>query len=211
MLRWYGGAWTTTRIRPRPGRLTPVPTLTSHVDVRGDEFAANRAAMEALLDEVRSAQDTVVAGGGQKYVDRHRARDKLMVRERIELLLDRDSPFLELSPLAGWGTNDPLGGGTVVGIGVVSGTECLVSGNDPTVRGGSSSPTTVAKGLRAHQIARANRLPVINLTESAGADLPRQSEIFVPGGATFKDLTRLSAAGIPTVCVVFGSSTAGGA
>lgn len=188
-----------------------VVTLASRVDVHGPEFAANRDAMDAMLAEVRAAQEQVLAGGGARYVERHRDRGKLMVRERIERLLDRDSPFLELSPLAGWGTGDPLGGGTVTGIGVICGTECLVSGNDPTVRGGSSSPTTVAKGLRAHEVARRNRLPVINLTESAGADLPRQAEIFVPGGATFKDLTQLSAAGIPTVCVVFGSSTAGGA
>ncbi|HWW52777.1 MAG TPA: carboxyl transferase domain-containing protein [Acidimicrobiales bacterium] len=188
-----------------------VPTLTSLLDTRGPEFTANREATEALLDEIRTLQEQVLAGGGPKYTDRHRERGKLLARERIELLLDRDSPFLELSPLAGFGTVDPLGGGTVVGIGTVAGTECLVSANDPTVRGGSSSPTTVAKGLRAHEIAARNRLPVVNLTESAGADLPRQAEIFVPGGATFKDLTRLSAAGIPTICVVFGSSTAGGA
>ena len=185
--------------------------LHSIVDVRGEEFKANVSAMEALLADIGAAYEQVLGGGGQKYVERHRARGKLMARERIELLLDRDSPFLELSPLAGYGTIDPLGGGTVTGIGVVRGTECLVSANDPTVRGGSSSPTTVAKGLRAHEIALANRLPVVNLTESAGADLPRQAEIFVPGGATFKDLTQLSAAGVPTICVVFGSSTAGGA
>jgi acetyl-CoA carboxylase carboxyltransferase component len=188
-----------------------VPPLASLIDPRSPEFEANASAMAALLAQVRAAYDQVLAGGGAKYVERHRQRDKLMARERIDLLIDPDSPFLELSPLAGWGTMDPLGGGTVTGIGVVCGTECLVSANDPTVRGGSSSPTTVAKGLRAHEIAKANRLPVINLTESAGADLPRQAEIFVPGGATFKDLTQLSAAGVPTICVVFGSSTAGGA
>ena len=121
------------------------------------------------------------------------------------------SPFLELSPLAGWGTDDPLGGGLVTGIGVVGGVECVVIANDPTVKGGALDPTAVAKGLRAMEVARANRLPLISLTESAGADLPRQAEIFVPGGATFRNLTRLSAAGVPTVTMVFGSSTAGGA
>ena len=186
-------------------------TLVSRLDPRSPEFGANRAAMDGLLAEVITALEPVLAGGGNKYVERHRQRGKLMARERVDLLLDRASPFLELSPLAGWGTSDPVGGGTVTGIGLVCGIECLVSANDPTVRGGSSSPTTVTKGLRANEIARANRLPVINLTESAGADLPRQSEIFVPGGATFKNLTQLSAAGIPTICVVFGSSTAGGA
>ncbi len=99
----------------------------------------------------------------------------------------------------------------MTGIGLVEGVECVISANDPTVRGGTSSPTTVAKGLRAQEVARTNRLPLINLTESGGADLPRQAEIFVPGGATFKGLTQLSAAGIPTITLVFGSSTAGGA
>ena len=167
--------------------------------------------MQGLLDEVLRAQDEVLGGGGPKYVDRHRGRGKLLARERIELLIDRDTPFLELSPLAGWGTDDPLGAALVTGIGQLEGVECLISANDPTVRGGTSSPITIAKSLRAHEIARDNRLPVLNLTESGGADLPKQADVFVPGGATFKNLTRLSAAGIPTITLVFGSSTAGGA
>jgi acetyl-CoA carboxylase carboxyltransferase component len=167
--------------------------------------------MLALLDEVNQAQVRMLEGGGERYVQRHRDRGRLLVRERIDLLLDRGSPFLELSPLAGWGGEDPLGGGLVTGLGLVEGVECVISANDPTVRGGTSTPTTVAKGLRAQEIALQNRLPLLNLTESGGADLPRQAEIFVPGGATFKGLTQLSAAGIPTVTLVFGSSTAGGA
>jgi acyl-CoA carboxylase subunit beta len=181
------------------------------IDPRSDAYQANRDAMLALLEDVLDAQGRVLEGGGPKYVGRHRERGKLLVRERIDLLLDRDSPFLELSPLAGWGTDDPLGGGMVTGLGIIEGVECLVSANDPTVRGGTSSPTTIAKGLRAQEIARANRLPLVNLTESGGADLPKQADIFVPGGATFKNLTRLSAAGVPTITLVFGSSTAGGA
>ncbi len=181
------------------------------IDGRDAAYLANRDAMQALLDEVEAAQVDVLAGGGERYVARHRERGRLAVRDRIDLLVDRGSPFLELSPLAGWGTDDPLGGGLVTGIGLIEGVECVISANDPTVRGGSSSPTTVAKGLRAQEIAAANRLPLINLTESGGADLPRQAEIFVPGGATFKGLTRLSAAGVPTITLVFGSSTAGGA
>jgi acyl-CoA carboxylase subunit beta len=181
------------------------------VDPRSPSYQANREAMQALLDEVLEAQTTVVAGGGERYVRRHRERGKLLARERVELLLDPDTPFLELSPLAGWGTSDPLGGGVVVGIGQVEGVQCLVSANDPTVKGGTSSPTTIAKSLRAHEVALVNRLPLVNLTESGGADLPKQADVFVPGGATFRNLTRLSAAGIPTVTVVFGSSTAGGA
>lgn len=183
----------------------------SQIDARSDTYLANRAGMQALLDEVLAQQARLLEGGGEKYVARHRERNKLLVRERIDLLLDRDSPFLELSPLAGWGTDDPLGGGLVLGIGLIEGIECLISGNDPTVRGGTSSPTTIAKSLRAHDIAMKNRLPSINLTESGGADLPRQAEIFVPGGATFKNLTQSSAARIPTITLVFGSSTAGGA
>ena len=167
--------------------------------------------MGALLEEVTALQRQVLGGGGKKYLERHRQRGKLTARERIDLLVDRDSAFLELSTLAGYGTTDPLGAGTVTGIGVIEGTECVVTANDPTVRGGSSSPSTVIKGLRALEISRANRLPYVHLTESAGADLPRQSEIFVPGGQTFRNLTRLSKEGVPTVGVVFGSSTAGGA
>ncbi len=183
----------------------------TQLDTGSDEFQANRSSMLGLLGPVLEAQAEALLGGGDKYVARHRARGKLLPRERIDLLLDRDSPFLELSPLAGWGTDDPLGGGLVAGIGTVAGVECLISANDPTVRGGSSSPTTIAKSLRSQEIARRNRLPLVNLTESAGADLPKQADIFVPGGATFRNLTRLSAAGIPTITVVFGSSTAGGA
>lgn len=181
------------------------------IDPRSEAFRANREAMTALLDEVRAAEAQVLAGGGDRYVRRHRQRGKLLVRERIDLLVDRDSPFLELSALAGWGTDDPLGGAMVTGIGQIAGVECVISANDPTVKGGTSSPTTIAKSLRAQEIALRNRLPVVNLTESGGADLPKQADVFVPGGATFKNLTRLSAAGIPTVTLVFGSSTAGGA
>jgi hypothetical protein len=138
-------------------------------------------------------------------------RGKLLARERIELLLDRDSAFLELSPLAAWGSDYTVGASLVSGIGVVSGVECVITANDPTVRGGSSNPWTVRKAFRAHDIARENRLPLVNLVESGGADLPSQAEIFVPGGRLFRDLTQLSAAGIPTVALVFGNSTAGGA
>ncbi|MEZ5118194.1 MAG: carboxyl transferase domain-containing protein [Candidatus Nanopelagicales bacterium] len=194
------------------------PVLRSRVDTRSEAYADNRAAMLAALAEVRELQERVVAGGGStdaeknaRTVARHRSRGKLLPRERIELLLDPDSPFLELSPLAGWGTDDPLGAGVVTGVGRVSGTECVVVANDPTVKGGSQGPTAVRKGLRAMEVARDNRLPLLSLTESGGADLPKQSEIFVPGGASFKNLTQLSAAGIPTVTLVFGSSTAGGA
>jgi len=183
----------------------------SAIDTTAANFIDNRDAMLALLYEATAAHVQAQAGGGDRYVQRHHQRGRLLVRERIDLLIDQGSPFLELSALAGWGTDDPLGGGLVTGIGLIDGVECVISANDPTVRGGSSSPTTVAKGLRAQEVALVNRLPLINLTESGGADLPRQAEIFVPGGATFKGLTQLSAAGVPTITLVFGPSTAGGA
>src|SRR5262249_20787751 len=146
-----------------------------------------------------------------KYVDRHRGRGKLLARERIELLLDEDSAFLELSPLAGYGTEYPVGGSVVTGIGVVSGVECLVSASDPTVRGGARRPWSVQKAFRAARIAAENRLPTVNLVESGGADLPSQKEIFIPGGRIFRDLTRASADRVPSIALVFGNSTAGGA
>ncbi|MFI5099787.1 MAG: acyl-CoA carboxylase subunit beta [Actinomycetes bacterium] len=185
--------------------------LGSGVDRGSPGYAANRAAMLEALAEIEALQTQVAAGGGDRSVARLRERGKLLPRERIRLLLDRDSPFLELSPLAGWGTDQPLGGGLVTGTGIVSGTQCVVIANDPTVKGGAQGPIAVAKGLRAMEVARTNRLPLLSLTESAGADLPRQADIFVPGGESFRNLTRLSAEGVPTVTMVFGSSTAGGA
>ncbi|MFJ1674406.1 MULTISPECIES: acyl-CoA carboxylase subunit beta [unclassified Streptomyces] len=191
--------------------MTVLPTA---LDTASPEYAANRAAMLAKLDELAVEHTKAQAGGGAKYVERHRSRGKLLARERIELLIDQDTPFLELSPLAAWGSEAPayaVGASLVTGIGVVAGVECLITANDPTVRGGASNPWTLKKALRANEIAFANRLPCISLVESGGADLPSQKEIFIPGGALFRDLTRLSAAGIPTVAVVFGNSTAGGA
>ncbi len=176
-----------------------------------DAFCANREAMLAQLRQHDEQLAVVNGGGGPKYVERHRQRDKLLARQRIEALLDIESPFLEFSPLAAWGTDFPVGAGVVTGIGLVEGTECLIMANDPTVRGGTTNPMTMRKSLRAYEIARQNRLPVVNLVESGGADLPTQSEIFIPGGQAFHDITQLSAEAIPTVAVVFGNSTAGGA
>ncbi|QIK77278.1 acyl-CoA carboxylase subunit beta [Nocardioides piscis] len=167
-----------------------------------------------MLDKIADldAQHAVaVAGGGEKYVDRHRARGKLTARERIELLVDPGSAFLELSPLAGWGSDFTVGASVITGIGVVEGVECMISANDPTVKGGASNPWTVKKIFRASQIAEENGLPTLSLVESGGADLPTQKEIFIPGGKLFRDLTRSSAAKQPTIALVFGNSTAGGA
>ena len=181
------------------------------IDTTSEAYRENREAMLAKLTELDAEHAKALAGGGDKYVERHHRRGKLLARERIELLLDPDSAFLELSPLAGWGSDFAVGASLVTGIGVVEGVECLITANDPTVKGGSSNPWTLRKALRADEIARANRLPVISLVESGGADLPTQKEIFIPGGAMFRNLTRLSAEGIPTIALVFGNSTAGGA
>jgi len=186
----------------------PIRTV---LDTSSPEFRANANAMRALTDEVRARHDEVLAGGGESYVERHRARGKMMVRERLEALVDPGTPVLELCPLAGLHTDDPIGGGVLVALAEVSHTQCLVIGNDPTVRGGTTSPTTIRKLLRAMDVAEENRLPVLLLVESGGADLSRQADVFVPGGEQFRRLTQLSAQGIPTICVVFGSSTAGGA
>jgi acetyl-CoA carboxylase carboxyltransferase component len=181
------------------------------LDVSSASFVDNRAAMLERLAELAEAHRAALAGGGPKYVERHHARGKLLPRERIELLLDRDAPFLELCALAGWGTDQPTGAGVVGGIGVVEGVECVVIANDPTVRGGAVNPYSLRKTERLGRIAAENRLPLVNLVESGGADLPSQSEIFIPGGRVFRDLTAASAARLPTIAVVFGNATAGGA
>ncbi|GAB3775511.1 acetyl-CoA carboxylase carboxyltransferase component [Nocardioides ginsengisegetis] len=171
----------------------------------------NREAMLEKLADLDAEHAKAVAGGGEKYVDRHRARGKLMPRERIELLVDPGSAFLELSPLAGWGSDFTVGASVVTGIGVIEGVECMITANDPSVKGGASNPWTVRKIFRASQIAEENGLPTVALVESGGADLPTQKEIFIPGGKLFRDITRSSAAKKPTVALVFGNSTAGGA
>ncbi|MFC7495378.1 MULTISPECIES: acyl-CoA carboxylase subunit beta [unclassified Nocardioides] len=174
-------------------------------------MSSNRTAMLEKLADLDAEHAKAVAGGGQKYVDRHHARGKLLPRERIELLVDEGSAFLELSPLAGWGSDFTVGASVVTGIGVVEGVECMITANDPSVKGGASNPWTVKKIFRAAQIAEENGLPTVSLVESGGADLPTQKEIFIPGGKLFRDLTRASARKEPTIALVFGNSTAGGA
>ena len=186
-------------------------TLVSTVDTSEPSFVDNAEAMRQRLAELDAALAAALAGGGPRYAQRHQSRGKLLARERIELLLDRDAPFLELCPVAGWGTDYPTGAGVVGGIGVVEGVECVVVANDPTVRGGAINPYSLRKTQRLGQIASENRLPLVNLVESGGADLPAQSEIFIPGGRVFRDLTAASAARLPTIAVVFGTATAGGA
>jgi acetyl-CoA carboxylase carboxyltransferase component len=190
----------------------PFPVLPSRTDRRSGAYLRNHAANSEAVTRLARELEAALAGGGEAYNERHQSRGKLLPRDRIELLLDRDSPFLELCPLAGHGIRGTAVGGSVVGgIGRVSGVECLVTANESTVKGGAINEVGLQKSLRLAEVALANRLPSIALTESAGADLPNQSKIFVPGGATFRGLTQRSKARIPTICVVFGSSTAGGA
>lgn len=185
--------------------------LPTKVDRSSEDYRSNRAAMLERLAEFEQLMEQARQGGGPKYIDRHRSRGKMLARERIELLLDRDTPFLELSSLAAWGTDKNLGANAVTGIGVVSGVECVISANDPTSQAGSSNRYSLAKTLRAQDIARENRMPLVNLVESGGADLPDQAEVFITGGKWFRNLTQLSRMGIPTIALVFGNSTAGGA
>jgi acetyl-CoA carboxylase carboxyltransferase component len=186
--------------------------IATRVDLRSDEYQANRAANRAAVDKLAAALHEATLGGGEKYTSRHKAAGKLLPRERIELILDRDSYFLELCPLAGKDVPGHMPGASIVGgIGRVSGVECLITASESTVKGGAISEMSAWKSGRLSDIAEHNRLPSISMIESAGADLPVQSKIFVPGGRGFRDLTRRSQAQIPTICLVFGSSTAGGA
>ena len=197
-------------------------TWKTRIDPQSPEFRENREGMLALIGEIEAQLEVARSGGGERSVLRHKERGKLLVRERVELLLDRDSPFLELSPLAGWGTDFAVGGGFVTGIGVVSGVECVIAANDPTVMGGAITAISGKKIDRALEIARINRLPYIQLVESAGGDLRRGTDDpdaemrrnlvhFAESGRLFHDITELSAERIPSVSIVFGSSTAGGA
>jgi acetyl-CoA carboxylase carboxyltransferase component len=190
----------------------PYPVLPSRVDRRAPEFTANTTANRAAADKLAAALREATVGGGEKYNARHKAAGKLLPRERIELLLDRDSYFLELCPLAGKDVPGHAVGASVVGgIGRVAGVECLVTASEATVKGGAMSEVSVWKSGRLSDVALHNRLPSISMIESAGADLPNQHKIFVPGGRGFRDLTQRSEQRIPTICLVFGSSTAGGA
>ena len=188
-----------------------MPVLRSAVDLHADDYKQNREAQLAAIADLDEQIDLARAGGGERYRARHHERGRLLARERIELLLDEDAPFLELSALAAWGTEFRVGASIITGIGVVEGVECMLIAHDPTVRGGAMNPYTLRKTLRALEIARENRLPVINLVESGGADLPSQADLFVHAGRIFHELTKLSSMGIATLALVFGNSTAGGA
>jgi len=190
--------------------------LESHVDSSSDTFRANNERMQRLVSELRERRETARQGGGARYLERHRAQGKLPVRERIDQLLDPDSPFLELSPLAAWDVydNDAPAAGLVTGIGRVSDRDVLIVANDATVKGGTYYPLTVKKHLRAQQVALENRLPCVYLVDSGGAFLPLQAEVFPDRnhfGRIFYNQARMSAERIPQIAVVMGSCTAGGA
>nr|WP_315493677.1 carboxyl transferase domain-containing protein [uncultured Rhodoferax sp.] len=193
-----------------------MPALRSKINPRSAGFAANAQRMAELLAEVQRLEGLVIAESESKR-EKFEKRKQLLPRERVARLLDRGTPFLELSRLAGLNMHDDdgkkavLGGGSIVGIGVVAGRRCIVSASDSAVKGGTVAPMGLKKALRAQEIALENKLPVIYLVESGGANLMYQAEIFVEGGRSFANQARMSAAGIPQIAVVHGSSTAGGA
>ena len=193
-----------------------MPTLTSKLNPRSDEFKASALQMRQLVGDLNARLAKIAEGGGEVARARHAARGKLLPRERVEMLLDPDTPFLEIAPLAALDIYDNAapGAGIIAGIGRVSGVECLIVCNDATVKGGTYFPLTVKKHLRAQEIAQANRLPCIYLVDSGGANLPNQDEVFPDRdhfGRIFYNQAQMSALGIPQIAVVMGSCTAGGA
>jgi len=205
------------------------PPLSSSLNTRTPEFAENRTSMLEKLDVIDELLEEAEAGGGPAHHERLAKRGKLPVRERIALALDPDSPFLEISSLAGYNSDYAVGGGAMLGIGVIAGVECVIFANDPTVLGGAMTPYMSKKWMRALEIARDNGIPYVSFVESAGADLrrgggggddgdgkkkkirPAKTDHFAETGRFFYEMIELSKLEIPTVCVVFGSSTAGGA
>src|SRR5882762_3630523 len=190
--------------------------LTTSLDRRSEVFAANAAAMEALVADLREKLAAIREGGGEEARRRHLGRGKLLPRERVRALLDPGSAFLELSQLAAYGMYDGEvpAAGIITGIGRILGRECVVVANDATVKGGTYFPVTVKKHLRAQEIAGENRLPCLYLVDSGGAFLPAQDEVFPDRdhfGRIFYNQARLSAAGVPQIALVMGSCTAGGA
>lgn len=200
-----------------------MPVLDSKLDVRSEAFQQNRTDMMEMLDEIDKLHDEAAAGGGEEAIKRLRSRDKMPIRERISHVLDRDSPFLEISPLAAWYSNFNVGSGFIVGIGVIEGVECLILGHDPSVRAGAFNAFNAKKLMRGLEISRENRIPYVQFVESAGADLrgdgggdpeaamKREVGHFAESGRLFYEITELSKMRIPTISLVFGASTAGGA
>ena len=193
-----------------------MPVIISQLDAQSDAFIRNAEAMGAKLAKVRALEAAVRQNSASKK-ERFTERGQILPRERVERLLDRGTPFLEVSTLAGYKMHDDdggkniMGGGTIAGIGIVAGKRCIVSASDSAIKGGTIPPIGLKKALRLQEMAFENRLPLIHLVESGGANLLYQAEMFVEGGRSFANQARLSAAGIPQVAIVHGSSTAGGA
>src|SRR5271157_5671959 len=193
-----------------------MPAIASNVIVESEAFRANRIAHLELIASFR-ALERKVRDASARADEKFRSRGQLPPRERLNWLIDRDSPFLELSSLCGLGMHEDdgldnvFGGGLIAGIGFVSGVRSMIAANDSGIKGGAAHPMGVEKAIRAQEIALAEKLPYVQLVESAGANLMLQAEMFVRGGATFANMARLSAAGIPVISIVHGSSTAGGA
>jgi len=199
--------------------------IASNVDQNSKEYQKNKNDMLQKLDQIEDLLDFVELGGGMHHHERLAARGKMSIRARIANFIDPDSPFLEISSLAAYGSDYPIGGGAVAGVGIIAGTECVIFGNDPTVLAGAMHAYSGKKWTRAMEIARVNKIPYIQFVESAGGDLrmgggkgknsSRGTILgaghFAETGRTFYDITELSKLGIPTISIVFGSSTAGGA
>ncbi len=193
-----------------------MPTLTSKINPRSEEFKLNCVHMQKQVEDLREKVNSICQGGGEKYQQRHQSRGKLLVRDRIDQLVDPGSPFLELSQLAAYDVypESIAAAGIITGIGKVSGVECMIVANDATVKGGTYFPLTVKKHLRAQTIAEENNLPCIYLVDSGGANLPHQDEVFPDKehfGRIFFNQARMSSKNIPQIACVMGSCTAGGA
>src|SRR6201746_272112 len=190
--------------------------LHSTIDPTSSEFARNAEVMRGLVADLREKLKVVAGGGGEVSRARHTSRGKMLARERVDLLIDPGTAFLELSPLAAHGLygGDVHSASVITGVGRISGRECVVVANDATIKGGTYYPMTVKKHLRAQEVARENRLPCIYLVDSGGANLPHQTEVFPDRehfGRIFYNQATLSSLGIAQVAVVMGSCTAGGA
>ncbi len=200
-----------------------MPVLESKLDTRSDIFQKNRTDMIDMISTIDELLEEAARGGGEEAMERLRQRDKMPIRERIAHALDRDSPFLEISPLAAWRSPFAIGSGFVVGIGVIENVECVILGHDPSVRAGAFNQFNSKKLMRGLEIARINRMPYVQFVESAGADLrgeaggdpeaaiQREGDHFAESGRLFYEITELSKLRIPTISIVFGASTAGGA
>jgi acetyl-CoA carboxylase carboxyltransferase component len=201
-----------------------MPVLETSLDVKSDAFVRNRVDMIEMIGTLETLQSEAAEGGGEEALARLRSREKMPIRERIAWALDPDTPFLEISSVAAWRSAYAVGSGFVLGIGVIAGAECVILGHDPSVRAGAFNPFNSKKLMRGLEIARENRLPYVQFVESAGADLrgqggnedpeaaiQRETGHFAESGRLFYEITELSKMRIPTISLVFGASTAGGA